>query len=210
MFDIITIDGPAGVGKSTISKLVAEKIGYNYLDTGVFYRSYTYAYLTKDCKSIEELLNIDLTFRFEDPDIKSYLDGEEIPREKIRSKKIEENIAIVSINEKIRKIVAAKEREIASKHKLITEGREQGTFVFPDAKYKFYLDASIKTRAERRMKDLLEKISLDELEERIKKRDYDDMTRKFAPLQKPEDAIVILTDDYTIDEMVETIINYLN
>jgi len=210
MLDVITIDGPAGVGKSTISKLIAQKIGYHYLNTGIFYRSYTYAYLIKNCSSIEDLLQVNLTFKLEGLDLKSYLDEKEIPERKIRTRKVEENIAIISTNENIRKIVAEKEREIASNHKLVTEGREQGTFVFPNAKFKFYLDASVRTRAERRMQDFIESIPIEELEERIRKRDYDDMTRKFAPLQKPDGAIVILTDNYTIEKIVEKIISYLD
>lgn len=210
--NIIAIDGPAGSGKSTIAQEISKKIGYYYLNTGAMYRVYAYKLKKeninlKNKEDIEQFIN---KLNIEIKDDKFYLDNEDIT-EKIRNEEIG-NIAskIVSINKNIRKYMVDIQRKISENKKVILDGRDIGSIVFPNAKLKIFLTASVDKRANRRYLELLNKgidISYEEVLEDIKKRDYSDINRVESPLIKTYDAIEIDTTNKNIEEVINEIIN---
>lgn len=211
----IAIDGPAGSGKSTIAKLLSRKLNFEYIDTGALYRAITYIIRNEniDINDKEKISNIIKNTNFRFHNNKIYLNETCIEGE-IRKNSISQNVSEVAalpfirilINSVIRKIVDISEN-------IILDGRDIGTVVLPDAEIKIYLDATPAIRAKRRYLELLDKnesISLKELEEEIIKRDYLDSNREVAPLRKAKDAIIILTDDLNIQQVVDKIYNLLN
>lgn len=215
---IIAIDGPAATGKSTSAKIVAEKLGFIYLDTGAMYRCVTLAMINADIDlsekdKIDNLLN-DLTIDFVDVDgtLNIMMNNVNVSDE-IRSVEITENVSAVSALPNVRNALVGIQRKIAHKTNCVMEGRDIGTVVFPDAEIKFYLSAEIAVRAQRRQRDLhalgVEK-SIQELVEEIQRRDSYDSSREFSPLKKAEDAIEIDTTEMTIDEQVSKIIEIVN
>lgn len=210
---VIAIDGPAGAGKSTISKIVASRLGINYIDTGAMYRAITYKCISQsvsieDIKSIIEICReTDVDFR----DNKIYLDGICVD-DKIRSKDITQNVSDIAKIKEVREILVNIQRSIGKKSDVILDGRDVGTCIFPKSRYKFYLVASAEERGRRRyeeMKKKGEKISLEEVIEDIKKRDEIDSTREVSPLTKADDAIEIDTTHIKIEEVVDFIVNYV-
>ena len=202
---LIVIDGPAGVGKSTVSKKIANILNISYLDTGAMYRIITYYFLKNKIiindENIENNINnINITYKNNN----LYLDNQ-LLRNELRTNEINENISIIAKNPIVREFLVKKQREIALTNSIILDGRDLGTYVFPEAKNKFYLTASSDVRAQRRFKENEEKgidLSFLELKKQIEKRDKEDMTRKLAPLKKADDAIEINTDNLDIDEVV--------
>lgn len=203
----IAVDGPAGSGKSTVSKIVARRLGILYIDTGAMYRAIT-------LKALRDSINIDdeeaisnlcekLDIDFRDNSI--FLNGENVDRE-IRENIVSQNVSQVSSYRLIRERMVALQRKLAEEHFVIMDGRDIGTVVFPQAKYKFYLDAPLEIRAKRRLKELKDDLSLDEMIEEIKARDKLDMEKEIGPLKKAEDAIIIETENLGIEEVVEEII----
>ena len=209
-YKIITIDGPSGAGKSTVAKLIADKLGFKYLDTGAMYRAVTLYMIENqvDIKNEEEVINAlnKLNIGF-DSNYRVYLDSQDIT-EDIRKEKVVKFVSEVSAISSVRQKMVDLQRDIAKEGNYILDGRDAGSVVFPNADYKFYLEASLEERAKRRYKEELSKevdISFEEVKESIKKRDKYDSNRKDSPLVVPENAIIIDTTNMTIDEVAEEI-----
>ena len=215
-YKIITIDGPSGAGKSTVAKLIADKLGFKYLDTGAMYRAVTLYMIENqvDIKNEEEVINAlnKLNIGF-DSNYRIYLDSQDIT-EDIRKEKVVKFVSEVSAISSVRRKMVDLQRDIAKEGNYILDGRDAGSVVFPNADYKFYLEASLEERAKRRYKEELLKevdISFEAVKESIKKRDKYDSNRKDSPLVVPENAIIIDTTNMTIDEVAEEIIDiFLN
>ncbi|MGL4731576.1 MAG: (d)CMP kinase [Clostridium sp.] len=209
----VAIDGPAGAGKSTIAKIVGEKLGLMYINTGSMYRAVTYIALEnnisyKETGKLMEVLNNSKMY-FEGDNL--ILNGKDIT-EMLTMPNISNNVsnyaAIPSVREKLVKM----QQDIAKEYAVIMDGRDIGTVVLKDSKYKFYLTASAETRAMRRYKELTLKnieVKYEEILEDIKKRDFIDSTRKINPLTKAEDAIEIDSSHLSIDEVVAIISNHV-
>ena len=217
---IIAIDGPAGSGKSTVTKLIANKLKLLYLDTGSMYRALSWLLLKEkiDYKKEKKLNNIlkDISIVFksnanshQDVFINNYCVTEEI-----RSQEISSIVSKISSIKAVRKFLVDEQRKIGESGGLVAEGRDIGTTVFPDAEIKIFLTASIDERAKRRKSDKKSKdsqeIDLNKLKELIKKRDFEDSNREISPLIRANDAIEILTDGCSINEVVDKIINLYN
>ena len=209
-YKIITIDGPSGAGKSTVAKLIADKLGFKYLDTGAMYRAVTLYIIENqvDIKNEEEVINAlnKLNIGF-DSNYRVYLDSQDIT-EDIRKEKVVKFVSEVSAISSVRRKMVDLQRDIAKEGNYILDGRDAGSVVFPNADYKFYLEASLEERAKRRYKEELLKevdISFEAVKESIKKRHKYDSNRKDSPLVVPENAIIIDTTNMTIDEVAEEI-----
>ncbi|RKX99116.1 MAG: (d)CMP kinase [Spirochaetes bacterium] len=207
---IIAIDGPAGAGKSTVAKQLAQKLGIYYLDTGAMYRAFTLYVLDQkvDLNNLEAIKNLLTNFELSFNEDRILVNGKDVTRE-IRSERVTENVSYISSLDFVRKKMVALQREIGKNKSIVAEGRDIGTVVFPDTKYKFYLDASIEERAKRRLLDEknTSKSDFKTLVEKIRKRDLYDSTRENSPLKKAPDAIYIDTTRMNIDEVVNFIIN---
>ncbi|WP_418566536.1 (d)CMP kinase [Peptacetobacter sp.] len=208
---IIAVDGPAGAGKSTISKLIAKKLNINYIDTGAMYRAVTYKCLSEgvDVKNEEAVIEVakrtDIDFR----DNNIYLDSK-IVNEEIRTREVSANVSDVAKIKEVRYLMVDVQREIGTRNDVILDGRDIGSYVFPNADYKFFLVATPEERGRRRYKELCEKGfegTLEEIIKDIEKRDEIDSNREFAPLKKADDAIEIDTTGLGIDEVVETVVS---
>lgn len=208
---IIAVDGPAGAGKSTISKLIAKKLNINYIDTGAMYRAVTYKCLSEgvDVKNEEAVIEVakrtDIDFR----DNNIYLDSK-IVNEEIRTREVSANVSDVAKIKEVRYLMVDVQREIGTRNDVILDGRDIGSYVFPNADYKFFLVATPEERGKRRYKELCEKGyegTLEEIIKDIEKRDEIDSNREFAPLKKADDAIEIDTTGLGIDEVVETVVS---
>ncbi len=211
---IIAIDGPAGSGKSTISKLVAKDLDLIYLDTGAMYRLVTLKALKmgildgnlENLDKINELLdNLEIDIR-EDG---FYLDGVDVS-EDIRKPIVSENVSKIAAIKEVRIKMVDLQRKFSKAKNVILDGRDIGTVVFPNADLKVFLVADARERANRRYKELTEKgenVSLEEIYQNILMRDKIDSTREEAPLKKAEDAIEVDTTSKSIDEVKEEILN---
>ena len=218
MQNVITIDGPAGSGKSTISRLLAKKIGYLYLDTGAMYRAVALAAKRKkidltDGKALEGLCNsLDLYFKTDQAPPRLFLNGEDISAS-IRSPEMDMAASEVSAFGEVRKSMTGLQRKMAKGMALVAEGRDMGTVVFPDATHKFYLTASLEIRTDRRHKERLERgetVSRALVESQLKKRDHQDKTRPIAPLKAADDAKTIDTTEMTPEQVLGTILCQLD
>lgn len=215
---IITLDGPAGSGKSTISKKLAKLLGFDFLDTGAMYRAVTLFFLNnkidinKEYSIQQALSKIDIVFKNKD----IFLNGINVSDD-IRKPDIDANVSAVSALAAVREKLVDLQRCIANSDDYVAEGRDMGSVVFPDAKFKFYLDANIEVRAERRIKqyprikqyDRNSDIDLEAIKADIIRRDELDSKREISPLLVPNDAIIIDTSDLSIDEVVEKILGYV-
>ncbi|ABB50743.1 cytidylate kinase [Prochlorococcus marinus str. MIT 9312] len=217
---IIAIDGPAGSGKSTVTQLIAKKLKLLYLDTGAMYRALSWLLIKEniDYKEEKKLQNIlkDISIVFksntnsqQDVFINNYCVTEEI-----RSQEISSIVSKISSIKEVREFLVEEQRKIGESGGLVAEGRDIGTTVFPDAELKIFLTASIDERAKRRKSDKKSKdsqeIDLHKLKELIKKRDFEDSNREISPLIKANDAIEIITDGCSINEVVDKIIDLYN
>ncbi len=209
--NIIAIDGTAGAGKTTISRLVANHLGFTYIDTGAMYRAvalkaYENAIDTDDEKGLESICKkIKITFKTTEKENRIFVDGKDYS-EKIRKPFVGEITSKVSAKPNVRESMVRLQREMGKNGMIVMEGRDIGTVVFPDADLKFYLDASPETRGKRRYLELIaknEKASLQDIIDEIKKRDKRDSSRKYSPLKMAEDAVYIDTSDMTIEGVVE-------
>ena len=211
---IISIDGPAASGKSTTAKLLSERLNYIHLNSGLFYRAVTYIYIEKNLfdnkhYSIDKFfLNNDLNLYgdkldkviWNNLDITKYLYNE----------KINSKINVISNNHLIRKYLVDKQRNVSLDKNIVCEGRDIGTVVFPNAEFKFYLNASINSRIRRRYKEFNNNnidVNEDQIKKNLIKRDANDINRKISPLKKADDAIEIDTTNMTIEQQVENIYN---
>ena len=208
---IIAVDGPAGAGKSTISKLISKKLNINYIDTGAMYRAVTYKCLSEgvDVKNeaavIEVAKRTDIDFR----DNNIYLDSK-VVNEEIRTREVSANVSDVAKIKEVRYLMVDVQREIGTRNDVILDGRDIGSYVFPNADYKFFLVATPEERGRRRYKELCEKGfegTLEEIIKDIEKRDEIDSNREFAPLKKADDAIEIDTTGLGIEEVVEAVVS---
>ncbi|WP_347351217.1 (d)CMP kinase [Acetoanaerobium noterae] len=207
---IIAIDGPAGAGKSTIAKKVADSLGYVYIDTGAMYRAFTYELLTSSISlsDIEEINKVLEKTNIEFKNNEIFLNNLNVTNE-IRSKNVTANVSTVSAIPQVREKLVDLQRKIASESNSILDGRDIGTVVFPNAELKIFLTASVKIRALRRYNELIAKdknIDINEIEAEIEKRDKLDSSRETSPLIKAADAIEIDTSDLSIDEVANTIL----
>lgn len=215
---IIAIDGPAGSGKSTVAKIIAERLGFLYIDTGAMYRAIT-------LKAIEQKINIsdsDLLVKIarepavelleQDGVLKVYLDGCDVTKQ-IREPRVTRFVSDVAKIKGVREVMLKLQRGLGRKSDSVLEGRDIGTVVFPDADKKFYLDAKFDVRVDRRYKELKEtssQVKCEEVAGDLHNRDTIDSSREFAPLKKAEDAVYIDTTSLGIKEVVEAILSYLN
>jgi len=215
----VAIDGPAGSGKSTISRLVAERLGYVYIDTGAMYRALTLKAMKKDIDFADEgaviALSMDMDIELLPSDsrsttIKVLLDGQDVSDD-IRTLEVTGNVKHVAGIPLVRKNLVGLQRKMAEGYRgSVMEGRDIGTVVLPDARYKIYLDASFDERVERRFSELQVKgtpatrtdVALD-----LKQRDHADKTRKVGPLKKAADAVLLDTTYLTIDQVVGKIVD---
>jgi len=217
MQDVITIDGPAGSGKSTVSRLVAEKTGRMYLDTGAMYRAVALeanrrGIDPKDGKGLGLLCrSLDLHFNMEENEHRLFLGKEDISS-MIRSPEIDMLSSNISAVGEVRKAMTDLQRKMAEKGRLVAEGRDMGTVVFPDAENKFFLTASPEVRAERRYRERLERgesVSKKVVEGEVKKRDHQDQTRTLAPLRPASDARIIDSTAIEAGEVLRQILAHL-
>ncbi|MCC0637441.1 MULTISPECIES: (d)CMP kinase [unclassified Clostridioides] len=211
---IIAVDGPAGAGKSTIAKIVSEKLNINYIDTGAMYRAVTYKCLKNniDVNNEKEVIKIakNSDIDFENNNI--YLDQKIINNE-IRTIEVSNNVSNVAKIKEVRKLMVEVQRKIGTKSSVILDGRDIGSYVFPNADYKFFLVATPEERGSRRYKELCNKgynTTLKEVIEDIVKRDEIDSNREFAPLVKAEDALEIDTTGKTIDQVVQEVVSKIS
>jgi len=211
---LVTIDGPTGSGKSTISHILAKRLGYHYLDTGAMYRAVALAIWRagidlKDEEGISKICNsLNIRFIHEGDSVKLYL-GEEDVTEAIRKPIIDLTASNISAIANVRKVVTRLQRKIGSQGPLVAEGRDMGTVVFPEAKHKFYLDASLEVRVNRRFLERQkrgESISREKVREDLIKRDYQDMNRRLSPLRPAKDAKIVDTTKLNPKQVVEKII----
>ena len=215
---VITIDGPAGVGKTTTAKKLASKLGYQYLDTGAMYRAVTYFFgqhstdITSEdqVKKMLDILNLELDFTSNDS-ITVLLDGKDISL-LIRSKAVTDAVSKVSALQSVREKMVKIQKDTAKNGNFVIEGRDIGTVVFPDVKYKFFLIADYDTRAKRRFKDFKrvnEELNVNKIKQDLTDRDQYDSSRKLSPLKQAKDAIVIDTSNCTIDDQVNQIYKHI-
>jgi cytidylate kinase len=211
---VVAIDGYAGSGKSTTAKAVAKRLKFLYLDTGAMYRAFTLKYLRlKDTGEIDpgvvkDLLQdtrIDLVPRGDET--KVMLDGRDVSRE-IRTPRINDFVSQIAAVPEIREFLVKRQREIAADHRIVCEGRDITTVVFPDAQVKIYMNADLKTRGRRRQKELQEKgieVTLEDVVNNLKFRDDFDSGRKHSPLHQTEDSILVDTTDMTIEQEIDLV-----
>ena len=215
---IITIDGPAGSGKSTVARRLAEKVGASFLDTGAMYRAVTLAAMKAeaDVGDEEALLEIlgDTEFKFTSQRGKMgvAVNGVDVTEE-IREQGVTANVKYAAGAEKMREKLVQMQREFAAgEEKIVTEGRDQGTVAFSDADIKFYLTADIAERAKRRLTELREKdndVTLEAIQESIEKRDRSDEGRAVGPLRPADDAIIVDTTDLSVEDVVQKLLDYV-
>lgn len=210
---IITIDGPAGSGKSTVAKLLAEQLGWDCLDTGAMYR--VVAWVLKEQKKeglsgkALALLLKGLEFVIEGTGAaqKVWVQGKDVSRE-IRTPEISQLASVVSMKPEVRSVLAEKQKELGRKGPLIAEGRDMGTVIFPQAQYKFFLDASLEIRAKRRYEELIQRgqsVSLIKVKQEMEARDHQDQERALAPLRPSPDALIIDTSCLSVEDVVRSI-----
>jgi cytidylate kinase len=215
---IITLDGPAGAGKSTVAKGLAKRLNVSYLDTGAMYRALTLKALRlkinlEDEQALTALAQKTVIDFKEMPDgaLHVTLDGEDVA-EAIRSLDVTNNTFYTARTAGVRELMVQWQRAIGNHHSIVTDGRDQGTVVFPKATYKFYVDAHFEERAMRRYKELKaagKEVDLEQLKKEIQERDHKDFTRKVGPLKKAEDAITIDSSGLTVEGTVDVIMKYL-
>lgn len=211
----IAIDGPAGAGKSTVAKIVADKLGFQYIDTGAMYRAYTLKILDngidpEDEISVLKLLDsTDIDFR----DNRIFLDETQVDEE-IREGRITKNVSFIASYKAVREKMVRLQQSMSTRKSVVMDGRDITTVVLPDADFKFFITATAEERGRRRYLELLGKgvegITLEDTIEDIRRRDTFDSTREESPLTKTEDSYLVDTTNMTIAEAVEHIISIVD
>lgn len=210
---IIAIDGPAGSGKSTVARAIAEEMRITYIDTGAMYRAVALQVLRRKI-DLEDGISLKAMLRETDIDFvdgKIYLDGEYVEQE-IRGTQVTQKVSPVSAIAAVREAMVDKQREIAARRDCVLDGRDIGTVVFPRADVKIFLTADVAVRAKRRMQENLDKgieADYEEIKRSMKQRDLADSTREHSPLKKAEDAVEIDTSDKTVAEICRAIIQII-
>ena len=209
----VAIDGPAGSGKSTISKLIADKLGMTHIDTGAMYRAVTLVALEKNINlEVEDEYSFLETISISYHNDQIFVDDKNVT-ELIRSKEVTNNVSLVSSFPYVRKKMVDLQKETSNVGMVVMDGRDIGTVVMPNADVKVFLTAKVDVRAKRRQLEKINKgveVKLEKLVDEIKMRDQLDSTRKESPLKKADDAIEIDTTDLTIDQVVIKIIGLIN
>ncbi|MCA0970329.1 (d)CMP kinase [Halobacillus litoralis] len=210
----IAIDGPAAAGKSTVAKLVAEKLSFIYVDTGAMYRALTWKAIEEnvdleDETGLEQLIKeSDLQLVQSEMGQRVMLDGKDVSDD-IRSNEVTNNVSIVAKHERVRIEMVKRQQKLVREQGVVMDGRDIGTHVLPDAEVKIFMIASVQERAERRFKENVEKgitADLEQLKEEIRKRDELDSNRDVSPLVKAEDAVELDTTSLSIEQVVDRII----
>jgi len=211
----IALDGPAGSGKSSVAKRIAKELNILYLDTGAMYRAVGYAMLGKGIDPLDktrvesEMQATHVKIRFGDGHQQVWVNGEDVT-DKIRTPEISKAASDVSAHPAVRMAMVQLQRETSENYDMILDGRDIGTFVLPEAEFKFFLTASCRERAKRRHKEIVQKgieSSLDEIHQEIEKRDYNDSHRALAPLKQAEDAVLIDSTQLSLDDVVNVILD---
>lgn len=217
-FEVITIDGPAGSGKSTAARLTAEHLSWNYIDTGAMYRCLCLFALNNDLETTDtgDLVNavksMDFEMVFDNGKLSVYMNGTDVT-DTIRAERVSTRVSEFSALSAVRDEMVQRQRCLARQGRSVVEGRDIGTVVFPDAKHKFYLDAPLEVRARRRYTQLKNsvnnEIEFESVVEEIQQRDRLDRDRSTGPLKPPGDATVISTEELTVHGVVDQIIRTL-
>jgi len=214
MENVVAIDGPGGAGKSTIARLLAQKLNYLHLDTGAMYRAVTLAALREDIdfnqqeKLIELARKIDISF---DQKGEILLDGENVSEE-IRKAEVNKHVSQTAAVKGVRDVLVKKQQQLAQNNKVVMDGRDITTVVLPEADHKFFLTASLEERARRRYQEVRSKnkdADFEKIKESIARRDKMDSEREHSPLKKAEDAVLVDTTNLSIDEVLAKMIEII-
>ena len=215
---VITIDGPAGAGKSTVAKGLAHRLGYFYLDTGAMYRALTLKALRVKCnlENEDQLATLArqtvIDLKSTKAGLKIFIDGEDVS-ESIRTLEVTNNTFYIARAPQVRAVMVEWQREYGTRQNIVVEGRDVGTVVFPQARIKFYLDADFQERARRRIQELKDqgkKFDDAKLTEELQERDHKDISRKVGPLRKAKGAIVIDSTSLSADEVIDKMLSHVN
>lgn len=215
---VITVDGPSGAGKGTLCHALAEKLNFDFLDSGAIYRILALAAVKKgidfaDENKLAELgYQLDVKFVPAKNEINVILDGENVG-DQIRTAEAGQNASKIAIFPKVREALLQRQRNFASERGLVADGRDMGTIVFPEAQIKLFLDASAEERTKRRVKQLQEKgfnANFDEILAEIKERDFRDRNREIAPLIPAADAMLLDSTHLSIEDVIEQALAYIN
>ncbi|VTU06647.1 cytidylate kinase [Actinobacillus indolicus] len=214
---VITVDGPSGAGKGTLCHALADKLGFDFLDSGAIYRILALAAVKHGIDFENELAlaelgrKLDVKFVPENNEIQVILDGENVG-DQIRTAEAGQNASKIAVYPQVREALLQRQRDFRSTKGLIADGRDMGTVVFPDAEIKFFLDASAEERTKRRVKQLQEKgfnANFDEILAEIKERDFRDRNRPVAPLVPAKDAMILDSTYLSIEEVIQQALDYI-
>jgi cytidylate kinase len=217
---LITIDGPAGAGKSTVGRLLAKHLGYTYIDTGALYRAVALAVISQGCSpdddsAVEKVCrDLKLAFKGSKEGLRLYMNDVDVTDE-IRTQEITMQASAISAKHVVREYLLRVQREMGRQGGAVFEGRDMGTVVFPEGDVKFYLDAEPEVRALRRYRELAESvpgksISLHDVSDAMKKRDQNDSSRALAPLRPAHDAVRIDSSSLNIEQVVGLMVDHIS
>lgn len=211
----IAIDGPAGAGKSTVAQAIARKLCINYLDTGAMYRAVAYAFLNRGVdvnehgKVVAGLPDLNIGVEYQDGKQINLVDGKDVTPY-IRTPEVSKGASDVAVIPAVRLKLVTLQRQVAEKYDIVMDGRDIGTYVLPDADFKYFITASLRVRAQRRHAEIREthpEITLEQIEADIISRDKTDSGREFAPLKQASDAILVDTSFMSAEEVVAFVLN---